>query len=70
MLNECGKLKAAGGGLRDALAHPDVGKALSFSAAGPVNGRRWRLPGMQARDFPLLKTPKTATVVSTPLAIW
>jgi hypothetical protein len=34
------KLGAAGGGLRDAFAHPDAGKALSFSAAGPVNGRR------------------------------
>jgi hypothetical protein len=50
--------------------HTDAGKALSFSAAGPVNGRRWRLPGMQTRDLRLLKTLKTATVASTPLAIW
>jgi hypothetical protein len=70
VLNECCKVEADGGGLRDAFAHTGAGKALSFSAAGPVNGRRWRLPGMQTRDFPLLKTPKTATVVSTPLAIW
>ena len=42
--------------------HTDAGKALSFSAAGPVNGRRWRLPGMQTRDLRLLKTLKTATV--------
>ena len=48
----------------------DAGKVLSFSAAGPVNCRRWRLPGMQTCDLRLLKTPKTATVVSTPLAIW
>jgi hypothetical protein len=26
----------AGGGLRDAFAHTDAGKALSFSAAGPT----------------------------------
>ena len=50
--------------------HTDAGKTLSFSAAGPVDGRRWRLPGTQMRDLRLLKTPKTATVVSTPLAIW
>ena len=50
--------------------HTDAGKALSFSAAGPVNGRRWRLPGMQTCDLRLLKTLKTATVASTPLAIW
>jgi Protein of unknown function (DUF2478) len=49
VLNKCGKLEAAGGGLRDAFAPTDAGKALSFSAAGPVNGRRWRLPGMQTR---------------------
>ena len=42
--------------------HTDAGKALSFSAAGPVNGRRWRLPGMQTRELRLLKTLKTATV--------
>jgi len=30
------KLEAAGGGLRDAFAHADAGKALSFSAAGPA----------------------------------
>jgi hypothetical protein len=70
VLNKCGKLEAAGGGLRDAFAYTDAGKALSFSAAGPVNGRRWRLPGMQTRDLRLLKTLKTATVASTPLAIW
>jgi hypothetical protein len=70
VLNKCGKLEAAGGGLRDAFAHTDAGKALSFSAAGPVNGRRWRLPGTQTRDLRLLKTLKTATVASTPLAIW
>ena len=58
-------LEAAG-----AFANTDAGKALSFSAAGPVNGRRWRLPGMQTRDLRLLKTLKTATVASTPLAIW
>ena len=50
--------------------HTDAGKALSFSAAGPVTGRRWRLPGTQTRDLRLLKTLKTATVASTPLAIW
>jgi hypothetical protein len=33
----------------------DAGKALCFSAAGPVIGRRWRLPGMQTRDLQLLK---------------
>ena len=49
--------------------HTDAGKALSFSAAGPVNGRRWRLPGTQTRDLGLLKTLKTATVASTRLAI-
>jgi len=65
VLNKFGKLEAAG-----AFANTDAGKALSFSAAGPVNGRRWRLPGMQTRDLRLLKTPKTATVASTPLAIW
>ena len=54
-LNKCGKLKAAGGGLRDAFAHTDSGKALSFSAAGPVSGRRCRLPGVQTRDLRLLK---------------
>jgi hypothetical protein len=70
VLNKCGKLEAAGGGLRYAFAHTDAGKALSFSAAGPVNGRQWRLPGMQTRDLRLLKTLKTATVASTPLAIW
>jgi Protein of unknown function (DUF2478) len=70
VLNECGKLEAASGGLRDAFAHTDAGKALSFTAAGPVNARRWRLPGMQTRDLRLLKTLKTATVASTPLAIW
>jgi hypothetical protein len=48
----------------------DAGKALSFSAAGPVIGRWWRLPGMQTRDLRLLKTLKTATLASTPLAIW
>jgi hypothetical protein len=36
----------------------ETGKALSFSAAGPVNGRRWRLPGMHTRDLRLLKTLK------------
>jgi hypothetical protein len=55
---------------RPSAYHTDAGKALSFSAAGPVNGRRWRLPGMQTRDLRLLKTLKTATVASTPLAIW
>ena len=65
VLNKFGKLEAAG-----AFANTDAGKALSFSAAGPVNGRRWRLPGMQTRDLRLLKTLKTATVASTPLAIW
>ena len=50
--------------------HTNAGKVLSFSSPGPVNGRRWRPPGMQTRDLRLLKTPKTATVVSTPLAIW
>src|ERR1700730_15652546 len=49
--------------------HTDAGKALSFGAAEPVNGRRWRLPGMRTRDLRLLKTIKTATVASTPLAI-
>ena len=49
VLNKYGKLEGAGGGLRDAFADTDAGKALSFSAAGPVNGRRWRLPGMQTR---------------------
>jgi hypothetical protein len=68
VLNECGKREAAGGGLRDAFARTGAGKAPSFCAARPVNGRRWRLPGMQTRDLRLLKTPKTATVVSTPLA--
>jgi hypothetical protein len=55
---------------RPSAYHTDAGKALSFSAAGPVNGRRWRLPGTQTRDLGLLKTLKTATVASTPLAIW
>ena len=50
--------------------HADAGKAVSFSAAGPVDGRWWRLPGTQTRDLRLLKTLKTATVASTPLAIW
>jgi hypothetical protein len=50
--------------------HTDAGKALSFSAAGPFNGRWWRLPGMQTRDLRLLKTFKSVTVASTPLAIW
>ena len=50
--------------------HIDAGKALSFGAAEPVNGQRWRLPGMRTRDLRLLKTLKTATVASTPLAIW
>ena len=50
--------------------HTDAGKAQSLSAAAPVNGRRWRLPGMRTRDLRLLKTLKTATVASTPLAIW
>ena len=58
----------------DALSRegaPDgAGKALSFSVAGLVNGRRWRLPGMQTSDLRLLKALKTATVASTPLAIW
>ena len=70
VLNKFGKLEAACGGLRDTFAYTDAGKALSFSAARPVNGRRWRLPGMQTRDLRLLKTLKTATVASTPLAIW
>ena len=65
-LNKCGNLEAAGGGLRDAFAHTDSGKALSFSAAAPVSGRRCRLPGMQTRDLRFLKTLKTATVASTP----
>ena len=50
--------------------HTDAAKALSFSAAGPVNRRWWRLPGMQTRDLLLLKPLKTATVAATPLAIW
>ena len=69
-LNKCGNLEAAGGGLRDAFAHTDSGKALSFSAAAPVSGRRCRLPGMQTRDLRLLQTLKIATVGPTPPAIW
>jgi hypothetical protein len=46
------------------------GQCAVFQPAGPVNGRRWRLPGTQTRDLRLLKTLKTATVASTPLAIW
>jgi hypothetical protein len=55
---------------RPSAYHADAGKALSFRAAGPANGRRCRLPGAQTRDLRLLKTLKTATVASTPLAIW
>jgi hypothetical protein len=51
VLNECGQREAAGGGLRDAFARTGAGKALFFSAAGPVSGRRWRPPGMQTRDL-------------------
>ena len=50
--------------------HTDAGKALSFSATGSINRRWWRLPCLQTRDLRLLKTLKTATVVSTPLGIW
>src|SRR5215469_6951392 len=31
--------------------HTDAGKALSFSAAGPANCPRCRLPGMQTREL-------------------
>ena len=46
VLNKFGKLEAAG-----AFANTDAGKALSFSAAGPVNGGRWRLPGYANARF-------------------
>jgi hypothetical protein len=59
-----------GAPIADPRYHTDARKALPFSAAGPVYGRRWRLPSTQTRDLGLLKTLKTATVASTPLAIW
>jgi hypothetical protein len=34
VLNKCSKLEAAGGGLRDAFAHTDTGKALVFQRGG------------------------------------
>jgi hypothetical protein len=48
-----------GAPIADPLAyHTDASRALSFSAAGPVTGRRWRLSGTQARDLRLRKTIK------------
>jgi hypothetical protein len=53
VLNERGRLEAAGGGLRDAFAHTADGGACRVCK----------------RAICELKTLKTATVASTPLAI-
>ena len=49
---------------------PTQAKRCLSARWGQVNGRRWRLPGYPNADLRLLKTLKTATVASTPLAIW
>jgi hypothetical protein len=70
VLNECGKLEAAGGGLRDAFAHADAGKALSFSAAGPATADGGACRVCKRAICDCSKRARQQPVASTPLAIW